>query len=256
MKRQRKVVRNDGRVVCEKVGLARKLNLNYLELTNQTRYVGPFDLPSLACNIEVPPDYIALYNQPGLYHLTPRTAVGFWLYDDEFDGVNGLYNAIYHRDERRLDFFRKRFEGVRIFFTPDYSQFGDVDFVENLYRLKKQRVVGLWFSMELGAVVIPSITVPSSDYAPIALQGLDDCHVVAFSTKGYATHRDELEDLKRLVHATVDTLDLDAIVVYDTCGDDETVNDVFIYPREQGVRIVVPNNTLREQNAKRKQVTR
>lgn len=252
MKRRHKVVLDDGRTMYEDIDLTRKLNLNYLELTNRTRYTGPFDLPALACDTQVLPDFIALYSQPGLYLTTPRTAVGFWLYDDEFDGIDGLYNAIYYQDEKRLDFFRRRFAGVRIFFTPDYSQFGDVDFAENLYRLKKQRVVGFWLALELGAVVIPFITVPTAEYAPIALQGLEDCHVVAFSTKGYATHVEELDDLRLLVRASVDALNLRAIVVYDACGDDAAVDYVFSYARERGIEVVVPPNTLRERNSERK----
>ena len=256
MKRHRRVALDDGRTIYEDIDLAPKLNLNYLALTNRTRYVGPFDLPALACDTQVLPDSIALYSQPDLYLATPRTAVGFWLYDNEFDGPNGLYNAIYYRDEERLDFFHRRFAGVRIFFTPDYSQFGDVDFAENLYRLKKQRVVGLWLSLELGAVVIPFISAPTAEYAPIALQGLENCHVVAFSTKGYATHAEELEDLRRLVRATVDALDLRSIVVYDTSGDDAAVDYAFSYARERGIEIVVPPNTLRVRNSERKRAKR
>lgn len=137
---------------------------------------------------------------------------------------------------------------MKIFFTPDYSQFGDVDDIEEHYRLKKARVVGLWFTLELGAVVIPFVTVPTPASVPFALDGLEGCHVVAFSTKGYVNDPIERAILKEIVKLTVDTLDLRAIVVYDVCKDDDAVDDIFSYARERGVEVVVPMNTLKARN--------
>ncbi len=174
--------------------------------------------------------------------------MGFWEYDDVFDGIGGLYNAIYYRDEELLDFYRKRFEGVRIFFTPGYSQFGDVDDIEEHYRLKKQRVVGIWLAMELGAVVIPFVTMPTAASVGFALDGLEDCHVAAFSTKGYVDDPVEREALRQIVRLTVDTLDLRAIVVYDVCKDNAAVDDIFSYARERGIEVCVPMNVLKERN--------
>lgn len=248
MKRNRKIILPDGSTAKVANDLRKKLNLSYLELTNKTRAAGIHDLPALACDTQVLPDFIALNREPGAFHKTPLTAVGFWLYDDEFDGIHGLYNAIYYKDEKLLAQYRKRYKGVKIFFTPDYSQFGDVDDIEEHYRLKKMRVVGLWFALELGAVVIPFITVPTPASVDFALDGLEDCHVVAFSTKGYVGNQLERDILKQIVRLTVDTLALRAIVVYDVCKDNAAVDDIFAYAHEQGVEVVVPMNTLKARN--------
>lgn len=248
MKHNRIELLPDGRKVRVPNDLRKKLNLSYLEYTNKTHAVGAHDLPALSCDTYVLPDFIALDSQPSTFHATPFTAVGFWLYDDAFDGIHGLYNAIYYKDEKLLEKYRERYRGVKIFFTPDYSQFGDVDDIEEHYRLKKARVVGLWFTLELGAVVIPFVTVPTPASVPFALDGLEGCHVVAFSTKGYVNDPIERAILKEIVKLTVDTLDLRAIVVYDVCKDDDAVDDIFSYARERGVEVVVPMNTLKARN--------
>ncbi len=145
---------------------------------------------------------------------------------------------------------------MRFFFTPDYSQFGEVNDIEEHYRLLKARVVGIWLVMELGAVVIPFITAPTPDSIEFALDGLEDCSVVAFSTKGYVNDPVERGIIKELVRLTVDKLDLRAIVVYDVCSTNAAVDDIFSYAREKGIEIVVPANALKERNIARREERR
>jgi len=249
MKRRRKVTLPDGSAGYEDIDLRKKLNLSYLRYTNLTHAAGKHDLPALACNTEVFPDYIALSGYPSQYHKTHLTGVGFWEYDEKFDGYEGLFNAIYYDQEDLLKRYRSRYAGIRFLFTPDYSQFGDVSDLEEHYRLLKARIVGIWFAMELGAVVIPFITVPTPESVGFALDGLENCSVVAFSTKGYVDDPVERNVIKELVRLTVDTLDLKAIVVYDVCSTNDAVDDIFSYAKDKDIEIVVPSNALKERNA-------
>jgi len=57
--------------------------------------------------------------------------------------MDGLYNAIYYNDKKRLDYYRKRFEGIKFFISPDYSVCGDIDKAENIYRIVKSRRIAL-----------------------------------------------------------------------------------------------------------------
>ncbi len=253
MKRRRKVTLPDGSTGCESIDLRKMLNLSYLRYTNLTHATGKHDLPALACNTEVLPDYIALSGYPSQYHKTPLTAVGFWEYDEKFDGYEGLFNAIYYDRKDLLERYRSRYAGVRFFFTPDYSQFGEVSDLEEHYRLLKARIVGIWLTMELDAVVIPSITVPTPDSVEFALDGLNDCSVVAFSTKGYVNDPVERGIIKELVRLTVEALDLKAIVVYDVCSTNDAVDDIFSYAKVRGIEIVVPANALKERNVARRE---
>ena len=177
---------------------------------------------------------VAGFSPTADYNKTPNTAVAFYLYDDTFDGIDGLYNAIYYKDEKLLKKFKERFKGVKFFIAPDYSQLGDLDDIENHYRIKKARVVALWLTFELGAIVIPNITYPTIDSLWFYLDGLEACTVVAFSTMGYVDDEVERDFLIEAVKQTVDKLSLNTIVVFDICGDNDAVNKIFAYAIKKG----------------------
>lgn len=141
---------------------------------------------------------------------------------------------------------------MKFFISPDMSQFGDVDDLENHYRIKKSRVVAIWLAMELDAVVIPHITFPTLESIDFALDGLEDCSVVAFSTKGYVNEPIERAILEESVRYTVDKLNLKAIVVYDVCATNDNALEIFKCAIDQGVEVVIPNNMLKERNAAKK----
>ena len=241
----------------QKADLDKLLNLGWTRQTNTTSSIGELDLPMLSCHTTVLPEFLALYGEPGRYHEAgDLTGVCFYSYDREFDGIHGLFNAIYHQDEKLLALYRQRFAGVRIFISPDYSQFGDVHTIENAYRLFKTAVVSIWLTNELHGVVIPNITGASGPLTKLLLASLHDCSVVAFSTKGHMNSRAEKEQLRELIRLTVDTLSLQSILVYDTCGDDDQVMRIFEYALAKGINVAIPDNTLKNRNRQRKAVLR
>ena len=243
-----KIRLDDGTIARCKRDLRRLLNLNYLNYTNKTYTVGELDIPLLYCSTDIVPDYLALYNQPGNYHKTAYTGVCFYVYDNVFDGIFGLFNAIYYHDKNLLLFYKERFRDVKFLISPDYSQFGDLHKIENMIRLWKARIVTLWFIVELHAVAIPSITYISEDSLEFFFTGLDACEVVAFSTKGHVRRASERRLLKAAVKYAVDHLDLKIIVVYSVCGKDETSLKLFQYAIDHGIKVVIPQNSLRERN--------
>ncbi len=241
----------DGTLTRRKKDLRRLLNLNYLNYTNKTHAVGDYDLPQLYCSTKIIPDYLALYNQPGDYHRTAYTCVCFYTYDNSFDGIHGLFNAIYYNDKKLLHFYKERFKNVRFFISPDYSQFGDLQNIENIIRLWKARIVTLWFIIELHAIAIPNITYVSEETFSFYFTGLEECEVIAFSTKGHVRYATERNLLKAAVKYAVDNLKVKTIVVYSVCGKDTTSLKLFQYAIEQGVKVVIPQNSLRERNQRR-----
>ncbi len=233
----------------KKCNLMRLLNLNYLKFTNKTVASGSMDLPAIKCNVSVFPDYIALYSETNLYHKTEHTAVAFYQFDEEFDGKYGLYWAIYHEVEERLEYFKKRFKGVQYIVIPDFSELGDIHEIENIYRLFKGRIIGLWFLQEIGAVVIPNITFSTPESADYALDGYEESSVVAISTKGHMSDPIENQRLKENIRLTVDKLPkLKTFIVYDVCGTNDATLDTFSYAVEKGIEIIIPDNTLKERN--------
>ena len=135
--------------------------------------------------------------------------------------------------------------------APDYSELGDIHAIENNYRLFKSRIVSLWLMFELGAIVIPNISFPDKNSYAFALDGLEGCSVVAISTKGHMDDVAENERLRDNIRFTVDTLQLKTIVVYDVCGTNSATLDAFSYAIKNGVSVIIPDNTLKCQNAKR-----
>ena len=234
----------------------RKLQLLYLKYTNKAGYAGAWDLPRMHCSTDVYPDYIALFGQPSDYRRTSKTAVAFFQYDNVFDGQHGLYNAIYYGNRKDLSAFKKRFKSVRFAIAPDCSLCGDVDKAEILHRVMRSRVVAIWMAMELGICVIPRVSFPRAADLDDILAGLEDCEVVAFSTKGFVTNAEERANLIEGVKRTVDRLNLKAIVVYDVCKTDKNALDIFDYAIREGVKIVIPDNILKERNRQTKTISK
>ncbi len=252
MKKNKKIIDDNGFISKEQLNLRKLLLLNYQKFTNKTHYAGKYDIPSLYCNTNIYPDFIALYSEKSYYHKTELTAVGFFQYDEDFDGQHGLYNAIYYNNVNDLTKFKERFRGVKFVFSPDYSLIEDTDVVENIYRLKKMRVVSLWFIHEIGAVVIPLISFPSFNTIDCYLDGLENSSVVGISTKGHIDEPNEYKILRETIKYLVENKNnLKAIIVYDVCGNNKKTYDAFEIAIEAGIKIIIPNNSLKEQNWKR-----
>jgi len=229
------------------------LNINYIDLTEQTYCIGKYDLPYVDCPDNVDIDYLALYSHIGDYNKTSNTAVCFYQYDNVFDGQYGLFNAIYYNDVKLLEYYKKRFENVDYLIAPDYSLIGDLHTIENYYRLFKARIVSLWFILELDKIVIPNITYANEDYFDIMLDGLENCNTVAFSTKGSIKNPIQRELLKKAIIRTVDSLcSLKKIIVYSVCSDNNVILNIFEYARKKGIEVVIPANVLQIKNIERK----
>ncbi len=228
------------------------LNLDVLDCTNRTYLIGKYDLPYVNCPDFVDVDYLALYSEIKNYQKTDRTAVCFYQYDRKFDGVGGIFNAIYYHDKRLLSKYKERLKGIRFAIAPDYSQCGDVPKIENLYRLFKSRIVSLWLLLECDILVIPNISYANEDYFDVMLDGMEDCSVVAFSTKGSVRNVGQSNLLLKAIKCTVDRLKrLKKIIVYSVMPDDSKTLQLFDYALSHGVRVIAPNNLLKERNAVR-----
>lgn len=224
------------------------LNLHYLKYANKTASCGEFDMPALYCNIDIYPDYIALYSDVKDYHKTERTAISFFQFDNVFDGKDGLFWAIYFDDKVRLAYFKKRFKGIKYIITPDYSILGDIHNIENIHRIFRARIVAIWFIVEIGAIAIPNISFSDNKMAERALSGLEESSVVAVSTKGHIQDPIEKERLRNNIRLIVDTLNLKTIILYDVCGNEYETRSVLSYATDKGIEVIIPSNSLKERN--------
>ena len=172
----------------------------------------------------------------------------FYQYDDVFDGKNGLYNSIYYNDTTKLEMYKKRFENVFGFISPDYSQVADIHLAENMYRCFKSRIVANWLITECNAVVIPNIAYIDERSPEYCFDGIDENSIVAISTKGLLRGEEGKKILKNTIKETVDTIHPKAIVVYSVSTNEGNNRNLFKYASDKGVKIIIPSNLLLERN--------
>lgn len=229
--------------------LKKHLNYNYLNLTNTTICSGDLDLPEIMCDLPELPDYIALYSQPCDYHRTDRTAVCFYDFDNKMDGQHGLYNAIKYNNKKDLRFFKERFDGVKIFFMPDYSVFGDIHAYENQHRIGRAREVALWLTMENDSMVIPNIAAGSKRDFKYIFDGYEKVKVAGISTKSKLPKKEDRELLQATIdEAIIKMPALETFVVYDITSDNKEADILFRCAREKGIKVVIPDNRMKIRN--------
>lgn len=242
-----KSVGPDGKETRTPVKLTGKLNYNIADLLNQS-FLNEYDLPIHHCDPDIYPDFIALNSEPAKYHETPLTAVAFYTYDQSFDKIDGLFNAIYYNRRSLLAKYEKQYKDVTFVIAPDYSMFDDIWQFENNYRLFKTRVVMLWFVLVINAVVIPNVPYLASNKLPVYLSGFEDCTVMCFSTKSHVRYEDDKKRIVEAVHYVVDHFPLKVILVYSVCGKDSTSLELFEYALSKGIDVRIIDNTMRRRN--------
>ncbi len=233
----------------KKKNLKKLLNLGFLDYTNLTFKYGELDMPYVRCKTIPQIDYMATYSQPSTYFYSENTCVTFFEYDINFDGLYGLWNAIYYGIEELQEFYIERFQGIKYFVAPDYSKCGDAPEIENYHRQFKSRIVAIWLSMNLGAVVIPLVSCANEIGMKYMLDGMEECTIVAFNAKGPMGDPEQLEIFKKSIQYTVDHLrNLQVIIVYSASPNREKVLAIFKYAIEAGIDVQIPDNMLQMRN--------
>lgn len=233
----------------KKKNLRKLLNLGILDYTNLTPKYGELDMPYVRCKKIPKIDYLATYSQPSTYFHSEDTCVTFFEYDIFFDGLYGLWNAIYYGVKELQEFYIERFSGVKYFVAPDYSKCGDVSEAENYHRQFRSRIVAIWLSMNLNAIVIPLVACANEIGMKYMLDGMHDCTIVAFNAKGPMGDPVQLEIFIRSIKYTIDNLpNLQVIIVYSASPDKEKVYDIFKYAIETGIEVQIPDNMLQMRN--------
>jgi hypothetical protein len=222
--------------------------LAYTKITNKTLPDGADEFPILPCEISVIPDYLCLYKNVKDYNKTDKTCLCFYEYDKDFDGINGLFNAIYYDDKKLLDKYKDRFKNVWMVIEPDYSQVRDIEIIENKYRQFKARIVGLWFLTELQIPVIPNINYADEYSFSYMLDGIRDSKTLAISLKGIMKKTVEENLLKKVIKYVVDNTKVSQIIIYSTGIKDEKINEYFSYAKKKNIKYYVTDNSLRLRN--------
>jgi len=232
-----------------KLNIKKSLNLSIADLLNQSVTIGKLEFPSVPCYVSISPDYLVLYKDLREYKLTDKTCLCFYQNDCDFDGINGLFNSIYYGDKKLQKKYKERFKDIKYAIAPDYSELGDLPYIENAYRIFKARIVSLWLLLECNIQVISNITYANEEYFDIMLDGIEDSTIVAFSTKGVLKNKLDKKLLTKAVKYVVDHMkNLKIIIVYSVAIHDEEVLKLFSYAILKGIDVVIPNNLLKRRN--------
>ena len=233
----------------KKKNLKKLLNLGFLYYTNLTPKYGDLDMPYIRCKIIPDIDFLATYSQPSTYFHSQNTCVTFFEYDVFFDGLYGLWNAIYYGVKELQEFYIERFQGVKYFISPDYSKCGDVSEAENYHRQFRSRIVSIWLAMNLKAIVIPLVSCANGLGMKYMLDGMEDCTVVAFNAKGPMGDPRQLDIFIQSIKYALDHLPkLQVIFVYSASPNKEKVLEIFKYAIENGIEVRIPGNVLQTRN--------
>lgn len=233
----------------KKKNLRKLLNLGILDYTNLTSKYGDLDMPYIRCKKVPEIDFMATYSQPSTYFHSKGTCVTFFEYDIYFDGLYGLWNGIYYGVKEIQEFYLERFQGVKYFVALDYSKCGDASEAENYHRQFRSRIVSIWLTMNLNAIVIPLVSCANDIGMKYMLDGMEDCTVVAFNAKGPMGNPFQLKIFIKSIKYTVDHLkNLKSIIVYASSPDKKKVCEIFKYAIDSGIEVRIPDNMLQSRN--------
>lgn len=232
----------------------RKLyNLNYIDVSCKTHHIGKYDLPYVYNKCNIAPDYFALYSELSDYQKTNKTCVCFFQDDIKFDGLLGIWNAIYYGEEKLLDYYKERFKGVKFMVAPDYSLVEDIETFENYYRLAKARIVSMWMTIELGIICFPLLTYSKREDFPMMISGMEEVTTICVSLKGAMKTEERKKITIDAIAFAVDNLrNLKTILVYSVSSIDSNEAVFFEYAKEKGIEVIIPENSLRIQNRAKK----
>ena len=180
----------------------KKHNLYIIDLINTTYKMGEKELLHVASPENVEIDFLALYSRKNEYSKTKKTCVCFYEDDWKFDNKNGFWDAIYHKDKKTLRKLKERLTNVDILIAPDYSVFNEFSDSFNVVNIQRSRIVLLWLVEECNKIVIPNITFTDEKSLKYFYNGLEDCSVVAISTKGTLKNN----EIKKLFKQAIDIL--------------------------------------------------
>lgn len=226
---------------------SKKLNSNYVYLTNRCGYSKKEDFPMVGVELPNDIDYLALYTNKKDYMKTDNTAVCFYQYDNKFDNFYGLFNAIFYNNTRLLNKFKNRFKDVKYMIEPDYSQCGDAAECINKYNVFRQRIVNVWLTFECNILVIPNINYIEIN-KDFVFEGIKEGSTIAMSVMGMLRAKQNTDILLEGIRKAVDTIHPNKIIVYTASNKDRTMS-LFKYATKSGVKVLIPDNKLLERNS-------
>lgn len=233
--------------MSNKYDFIKKLNLGYLNVIDEIQ-CEENGFPCIGIHRVPKIDYISLYKDRAEYLKTENTAVGFYEYDETFDGPNGLWNSIVYDDQKKLHDFVERFKGCKYIIEPDYTVAGDLPDICNNHASFKARVVGAWLKMNTSAEIIPNISYVNEKSLTHCFKGIEEGSFMAYSTKGNLRGKEGRDFICKSINVAIDSIHPIGILIFTTSSSLSENDAIFDYAKKHEVKILIPETRARSRN--------
>ena len=208
---------------------------------NNVLVAGKYDMPVIGYFGYDLPDYLALYTNIQDYRKTKNTCVVFYQYDEQFDSINGLWNAIIHKKEKLLSQYKQRFKDVRFICCPDYSITGDMPPAMQIFNVYRSRVVAIWLREFCGCTIIPNLRFNNKKSYEYCFDGIAYKSIVCLSILGLCSKPVDVQNLISGLHETIIRIRPQTIIVFGECTE-KKYNKIFKECLDNNINIVRPDN--------------
>ena len=212
---------------------------------NNVLVAGKYDIPVVGYFGTDLPDYLALYSNVQDYGKTLNTCVTFFEYDGRFDSINGLWNAIIHKNQKLLNLYNERFKKVRFIVCPDYSITGDMPLCMQIFNIYRSRIVAMWLRENCGCTIIPNLRFNSKKSYEFCFDGIAYRSVLCLSILGLCSKQVDVQNLINGLHETIIRIRPRTIIVYGECTENKFYK-IFDECLKNNIEIVRPNNRNKE----------
>jgi len=151
--------------------------------TLKSTYSKEYEFHEVYAFVDEKIDYLCLPGEKRKLESNKNSCLCFYVDDSRFDTIDGLYNAIIYRDNRKLDKYKEKYKDIKYVISPDYSTYIGLSKAWIVNQINKARIVTLWFQLEIGSVAIPNITFSIKEYDDICLEGIVEGSAVAMLMK-------------------------------------------------------------------------
>lgn len=237
-----------------------ELNIKYDEIPKEDVYgfyimnrmepSNAFGIPMIGDFSNEYPNFIALYNHPAEYLKTDKTCIAFYISDYLFDDIDGIYEAIIHKDIELLKYYKWLLKDVKFIIGPDYSLYGNFNECTIINQLTKEAIVVGWMKFELEIIVYPNITYGNYKTFKYCFKNIYPGSNVAISLKGSLDHGINEKYLISAIKEVVDNIRPECIIAYSVASD-ITTHRIMKYALDNGIKVIIPDNTLKSRNEMR-----
>lgn len=181
----------------ERVRTNNKYNL---ELYNENRIDGKYQIPIIECDNYIPKELIS-FN----YAMSSKNKnVGVHFYVDDYQ-----FERIWNNPYRYISLLKQ----YKCIFSPDFSLYQDMPLAMKIWNVYRSRVIGQFYQ-KFGIKVIPTISWSGEDTYSFCFDGIPKGSIVSISTVGIIRNKESMQMFKNGVDEMTNRIHPKSILIY------------------------------------------